>query len=315
MGKDNEYPLVSIIILSYKNLNYIFDTINSILTQDYPNIELIISDDGSEGFNEKSYEDYIEKKNRGNIKKILVHKNENNLGTVKNINNALKISKGDIIKIIAADDAFYKDSVISSFVKFIVTNDSFVVASKIIPCDGDLNIINDFRYFDVFDNILKPLLIDGDKQRILLELCICSFIPAPGVFYSKKLFDQYGYFDEAYRLLEDWPMWLRLVNEGCRIDFCDEISVKYRTNVGISMTPNEIYRKDNIQCFKTQIRPYLKDFGYWSRKKINWYNTRKWEYDTFTMLNKARFILRNADLIITYLVPNKLMGGKYGKIT
>jgi glycosyltransferase involved in cell wall biosynthesis len=310
----NEHQLVSVIIISYKNLDYIFDTINSIIIQNYANIELIISDDGSEEFNGKLYMDYIEKKNPGNIKNLLVHQNTKNVGTVKNINNAIKMSKGSIIKIIAADDALYDESVISSFVEFIEMKNSLVAVSKIVTCDEDLRIIYDIKYHQVFDNILKPLLTTGDQQQILVQLCMFSFIPAPGIFYTKKLFDQYGYFDESYQLLEDWPMWLHLVKQGCKIDYFDTISVKYRTNVGISMTPNEIYRKDNIRCYINEIQPCLKDFSYWAKKKIVWYNTRKWEYDKYSMLKKAKFIIKNIDFILIYLIPNKIKESKYQEV-
>ena len=52
-------PLVSVGVLVYKNFHYIKDVINSILEQDYPNIELIISDDGSPDFCAKEIENYI----------------------------------------------------------------------------------------------------------------------------------------------------------------------------------------------------------------------------------------------------------------
>ena len=47
--------LVSIIVLSYKNLEYIKETLDSIIMQNYNNIELIIGDDGTEQFNEDIY--------------------------------------------------------------------------------------------------------------------------------------------------------------------------------------------------------------------------------------------------------------------
>ncbi len=306
MKEDISYQLVSIIIISYKNLNYIFDTIDSILIQDYPNIELIISDDSTEKFDKNIYIDYIEKNNKGNIKNLIVHKNEKNLGTVKNVNKAIKMSKGNIIKLIAADDAFYNDTVITAFVKFIEINDSLVVVSKVVACDENLSVLNDSEYNKVFNNILNATLINFDKQKCLIQLCIGSFIPAPGVCFTKEVFDKYGYFDENYRLIEDWPMWLRLVREGCKIYYLDEISVKYRTNVGISMTPNETYIKENVQCFKKEVLPYIEEFGYWAKKKIKWYNVRKWEYSKYTNLNKVSFIIKNIDLILIYLIPNKL---------
>ena len=299
--------LVSIIILSYKNLNYIFDTINSVLIQDYPNIELIISDDNTEEFNKDIYIDYIVKNNKGNIKKIVVNKNKKNLGLVKNLNNAIKMSKGSIIKSIAADDTFYNDVVITSFVKFIEINHSSVVASKIARCDENLKTLDDRQFNKVFNEVYKPILTNFNQQKWFIQLCKGSFIPAPGVFFTKKTFDKYGYFDEAYRLIEDWPMWLRLVRDGCKIDYLDEISVKYRTNVGISMTPNETFRKENILCIKNEILPYIKDLGYWFNKKTKWRYIRGCEYIEYSALNKSKFLIENLDLILIYLIPNRVI--------
>lgn len=42
--------LVSVIVLSYKNIKGIYDTVDSILKQDYDNIEIVISDDGTPNF-------------------------------------------------------------------------------------------------------------------------------------------------------------------------------------------------------------------------------------------------------------------------
>lgn len=299
--------LVSIIICSYKNIHYILDTIDSVLIQDYENIELIISDDHTEDFYEDRYIDYIEKNNRGNIKNIIVNKNKENLGTVKNVNNAIKMSKGSIIKIIAADDVFYDKSVITLFVEYFELNHSYVVASKIARCDANLNMVANSYFHAKNDDKLKSLLSRFDAKKCFIELCKGAFIPAPGVCFLKETFEKYGYFDEAYRLMEDWPMWLKLVRQGCRIDYLDTISVKYRMNVGVSMTSNDIFNSEKVQCFNNEIFPYIKDWGYKINKVVRWMYVKGCEYDKYTIWNKSKFLIKNTDLILMYLIPNRIM--------
>mgnify|MGYP000424525881 CR=1 FL=1 len=51
---------VSVIILTYNQMDYLYDAIKSVLNQDYPNIELIVSDDASCNFQKGMLEKFIE---------------------------------------------------------------------------------------------------------------------------------------------------------------------------------------------------------------------------------------------------------------
>ena len=86
--------MISIILLSYNSGDYLYEAIDSILKQDYPLIELIVSDDGSKNFEEEKLRKYIDDNARDNITYSIIHRKKN-IGTVKNINNALAVSKGE----------------------------------------------------------------------------------------------------------------------------------------------------------------------------------------------------------------------------
>jgi glycosyltransferase involved in cell wall biosynthesis len=291
-------PLISIIVLSYNNSSYIFDTINSILQQNYKNIELIITDDGTEDFNKQMYVDYILINRKDNITNLIVHKNEVNLGTVKNVNNAIKMSKGEYIKIIAADDVFYDRNVISAFIAFFKNTDSIIVASKIDMCDSNL-----ISSANNFYNNLEFNLTKLNSKQCFIELCKINFIPAPGVCFTRKLFVQFGYFDQNYRLMEDWPMWLRLIRNNCKIDFLNIISAKYREYIGTSTIPSKMFTEDYVKCFNNEIRPYKDILGYWLHKKLIWHFVKRCEFANYSNLQKIFFIIRNIDAILFYLLP------------
>ena len=101
-------------------MNFIFTAIDSVLKQDYPNIELIIADDGSKDFNKEKVREYINKKKHNNIQNIIFTGKGKNVGTVKNTNQVLKVANGKYISFFAADDELSNSKVISNYV------DSFV---------------------------------------------------------------------------------------------------------------------------------------------------------------------------------------------
>lgn len=59
--------MVTVAVLVYKNFNYIKDCVDSILEQNYPEIQLIISDDGSDVFDKEMIEKYIHARKRDNM--------------------------------------------------------------------------------------------------------------------------------------------------------------------------------------------------------------------------------------------------------
>lgn len=92
-----KYPLVSFCIATYKHPEILRSTVNAILNQEYPNLEIIVSDNDPEGSAGKII-------NAFNSKKIIYNKNKSNLGMVKNFNKAFSLSSGSFVIILADDD-------------------------------------------------------------------------------------------------------------------------------------------------------------------------------------------------------------------
>ena len=70
--------------LCYKNFNYIYGALDSIMNQNYSKIEIVVSDDGSPGFPKQDIIEYIETHKKNNIVGYQVFSNEKNVGTVRN---------------------------------------------------------------------------------------------------------------------------------------------------------------------------------------------------------------------------------------
>lgn len=223
-------PIVSVIVLTYNNFKDIDKTIDSIYNQDYGNIELIISDDCSSNFDEMYINNIIEKyKNR--FVNCIINRNKINIGTVKNFNEAIKISSGEIIVPLAADDSFDNKLVISKVVEFFNNN-------KFLICTAKRRVIDKYNNeVEILPTDKQIKIIKNKNSALLNELSKGNFISGACTYYKKKVFEKYGLFDTDFKLLEDYPFYLRACLNNEKIGFLDFITIRYKVG-GISSAEN-----------------------------------------------------------------------------
>ena len=87
-------PLFSVVILQYRQRNYWQETVQSVLEQDYPRIQLIVSDDGTPGFPKRLVETYIREHQKRNVEDVVVRSSVVNGGTAANFDAALACCRG-----------------------------------------------------------------------------------------------------------------------------------------------------------------------------------------------------------------------------
>lgn len=117
-----EKELVSIIASVYKGEKYLRECIESVLEQDYHNIELIMVDDGSPDNSGKIMDEYAAKDYRMKV----IHKENSGVSNSRNI--ALQHSKGKYVCLLDQDDVLAKDYV-SYYYHLIKNNDADVAAT------------------------------------------------------------------------------------------------------------------------------------------------------------------------------------------
>lgn len=303
-------PLVTVGVLVYKNFHYIKDVINSILEQDYPNIELIISDDGSPDFCAKEIENYIYEKKRKNIKSIVINEIEINGGTSKNFNAVLELAHGEFIKYLAADDLFFTANALSDMVNIAVAKNSNVVAARCpsfdqylekwewtFPSDDSWNMLNNFSQKDIFG--------------IMSEYCLIS---APAVLYRTQYLKAMGGADEKYRLIEDWPLWMKMLRKGDPITFLNEYVVIYRmggVSNGINNSSYAVHQLEYAdvianECLKYKKNMRFKHFikAYFSEKEHRYNGNKIINWHKYSAAKKVLFLLKYTDLLIYFMYKN-----------
>ena len=112
---------VSVIIPVYNVENYIHRCLNSVISQTYDNLEIILVDDGSTDDSGRICDEYKEKDGRG----VVIHKENGGQATARNF--ALDIATGDYIAFVDSDDYIEEDMFYSMMNEFIYNDVDIVV--------------------------------------------------------------------------------------------------------------------------------------------------------------------------------------------
>ena len=247
--------LFSVIIPCYKNSSLLTSCIDSILSQTYPAVEIIICEDGGGNFDAGFYSEYIVNNKSRNIIRQTVYSNPENYGTVKSLNCAIKQSKGEYIKIIAADDALASSDSLENVAKKLDVIQEECLLCDVLLCDNELTPVETAK--SDFLNDINSL----SSEECFRRLCIRNRINAVGVFFKRSFFEHNGFFDEKYRLLEDWPTWLRLYSRGEKIHYYQYVATKRRMAVGVVANNNPYFLADRRLVWSDIIKPNRKIVG------------------------------------------------------
>jgi glycosyltransferase involved in cell wall biosynthesis len=217
---------ISIIIPSYNTAQFIEETIQSVLNQNFSPLECIVIDGGSSD----STLDIL-KKYEGR----LIWISEKDRGQSDAINKGLKLASGDIVAYICADDVYEGDCFqkVANFFDQNPTAKWVYGKCKIINENG-LEIRKPITWYKYF----------WQRRYSYTRLLVLDFIAQPAVFWRKELVDEIGLFDINARLVMDYEYWLRAggkYNPGFIDDYLASFRVhsQSRSSVNFSAAARE----------------------------------------------------------------------------
>ena len=187
-------PLVSVIIPAYNRVEYIDQTVQSVLDQTYPAVELIVVDDGSTDGSYERLQQY------GSRIRLLTHDGHRNRGQSAAINLGLSQAKGDYIAILDSDD-YWALNKLEVQVGFLQANPHIgLVYSNGYAVDAG----GEYLY-DIYP---ASHVEHNDPNRVLLD---CYILLPQNSLVRRDVFDRAGRFNEQYRAAQDHDMLLRIV--------------------------------------------------------------------------------------------------------
>lgn len=200
-------PKVSVVIPTYNHARYVTQAVESVLSQNYDNLEVLVIDDGStddtaqriEGFRNKMQ--YIYKQNGG-------APNALNYGLVR--------ATGDYICWLSADDMFLEGK-IAKQVQLMEDN------PQVGFCYTSFIVIN--------GNGVKQYAVDSafypTRQAMVLNLIKGCFINGSSVMMRRSALEKVGFFDEGLPQAHDYELWFRLLRHYL-CGFINEYLLAYR---------------------------------------------------------------------------------------
>ena len=267
INKENRI-LVSVVTCSYNDFKNYYNTIDSVLNQKYEKIEYILSDDGSNDFNENKIREYIDKNNKKNYS-VKIISNKNNVGTVKNVNGAYKMATGKYIVNLGANDIFYNENVITDIVDRIEKEDATALVTSRIMYDENL-VIKDIIPNRKYVGAVKKLNSKIKKYKKFIMNFIYGMCSGSVLCIKRDYIEKIGYFDENYFLMEDAPFFTDLLYNEKVLLATDIVSIYY-DGAGVSSgtkKTNEKFEKDLNKFLTEKCIEHIDDFNFFEKRRI-----------------------------------------------
>lgn len=193
-----ELPLVSIVTPSYNQGRFIEETIVSVITQDYPCIEYIVMDGGS---NDQTLD--ILRNYTGQV----AWYSERDRGQSAAINKGLRLAKGEILAYLNSDDTYLPGAITRAVHYLTVEN-------------PDLPFVYGEGYHITAEgSIIERYPTEPFNFGRLVETC---YICQPTTFWKRDVMDTIGLFNENLHFALDYEYWIRIAKQYGTLGYLPE---------------------------------------------------------------------------------------------
>lgn len=223
-------PLISVILPVYNSELHIKAAVDSVLQQTFTDFELFVFNDASTDTTGKILEQYTDPR-------VKIYTTASNKGYLYHLNEGLKLSRGQFIARMDADDISHLDR-FEKQVNFLQSSPDITLVGATVTLLEDTQLTNkDWRY---------PLTPQAVNARLLFSTSHAH----PVVMFRRELFDNGDYYyDEAYYSTEDYELWARL-SEKHKLANIEEPLLQYR----ITGTQTSSVKKTQQRKLESEIR-------------------------------------------------------------
>lgn len=233
-------PKISIITINYNNARGLEKTIESVVAQNYCDLEYIIIDGGS---TDESVE--IIKKNKTVINKWISEKDN---GVYNALNKGIKIATGDYLLFLNSGDHFYNSEVLNLNTKHIDVQDIII--------------------FDIHLYGLGKDYIHRHPDELHFSFLFEETFAHQSVFIKRSLFDEIGLYDENLKIVSDWKFFIYAIVSGATYKFVHNVlSTFYFGGISSTVQGTRIRQKERETILKEEFKLYYKDYKLLNEQK------------------------------------------------
>lgn len=227
-----DVPLVSVIIPSFNHEAYVQACILSVISQNYPNIELIIIDDGSSDDSVSKIMEMVPACKNRFARFELRHRP--NIGLTGTLNEGLEWCEGDYFSTIASDDVM-------------LPNKTALQVPYLLDNKKCAAVFGGFQYMDNHSKIIKKCSLQS-QRHVFREMIMLRGLPAaPTGLIRKDLVLECGGYDPNIKV-EDWYMWLKLTeSEEYYFQSLPNVVTNYRYHLGNTVTKFRLMHAERIK--------------------------------------------------------------------
>ncbi len=281
-------PLVSVIVPVYNMDAFLRETLDSILSSDYSNFEVVIMDDGSTDNSLKIAQEYAFKD-----KRVRAY-TQSNAGACAARNHAISLAQGEYILPVDSDNT--------------ITPQFIFNAVKIISSDLDIKVVcprADFFGDRTGEWILPTFSLSLIAHKNIMDTC---------AMYRKADWERVGGYCEDIIAREDWEFWISILKDGGKVVKLPEISLHYRVRKNSKRVSDRKLKRHVIdilnirhpEFFERELGGPLRYHRSWSRLINKFYR----------LFNHRIFVINeNYSHLDTFIkVMPMLFNNGYGKI-
>ncbi len=215
-------PLVSIMVLTYQHENYIEDCIKGLLSQTYSNMELLIADDASTDATLDIIDRNLMELNKKFVRVEIIRHPENTGNIAHNINELLKMAKGEYFRLSAGDDALLPDCV-ETLVEYLEINkEDVLVYSNAFIVPDTWHIGKSFMKNTIYTKTYEPPSFENAFSTLIER----NYVASPTIMIRSSVYKKYGYYDEELKQ-DDWDMLLKLARKE-KFGYVNKVLTYYR---------------------------------------------------------------------------------------